>query len=127
MKVFVYGTLLTGFGNNGLLRNSKLLGEQVLEGFDMYSLGAYPVITPGKGRVQGEVYEVDDAVLGRLDRLEGYPNFYNRMKVQIDNTDTWVYFMENPVKAYAPHGRQLATVDSGSWRAERFPKSAFMS
>lgn len=123
-KVFVYGTLLKGFGNHRLMSTSKYLGNATLEGFDMFSLGAFPVISPGKGRIAVELYEVDEGVMSSLDRLEGYPTFYNRMKVDIPGQEdqAWIYFMENPQENYGKYrGGQLEKVESGSWKAYRFP------
>lgn len=118
MKVFVYGTLLSGFGNNRLLVDSKYLGQEIIEGFEMYSLGGFPAITPGKGRILGEVYEVDEKTMTRLDGLEGYPNFYNRMKIDINNNtdEAWVYFMDNPHRF---RGGSTPLVVSGSWKTYR--------
>jgi gamma-glutamylcyclotransferase (GGCT)/AIG2-like uncharacterized protein YtfP len=120
MKVFVYGTLLTGFGNNRLLNSSKLLGPEVIEGFDMYSLGGFPAISPGKGRVEGEVWEIEDKTLNVLDALEGYPHFYNRMKINISNNtdEAWVYFMDDPGRFY---NNSAPVVASGSWKTHKFP------
>jgi hypothetical protein len=41
---------------------------------------------PGHGhRVVGEVYEVDKAVLGKLDELEGHPHFYRREEIEVED------------------------------------------
>lgn len=82
-KVFVYGSLLRGFGNHRLLVGSELLaGDAVCDGLAMFDVagGAYPGCTLGTGRdqVAGELYRVDAATLARLDRLEGHPRFYCR-------------------------------------------------
>lgn len=124
-KVAVYGSLLKGFGNSALLSNSELLGTTIIEGFDMYSLGAFPAITPNtedKPRIQVEVYEVDDLVMQRLDTLEGYPRFYNRMKVEYDlgkgTESAWIYFIEN-INNYRQNQAPLPRVECGSWREYR--------
>jgi len=72
-RVFVYGSLLKGLGNHGLLRRngSKFDGvtETTEDAFEMVSMGSFPAVfrLPSKyegTRVRGEVYEVTDAGLG---------------------------------------------------------------
>ncbi len=50
----------------------------------MVSLGAYPgIIAGGSTAIVGEVYEVDEATLAELDRLEGHPEFYRRTEIAL--------------------------------------------
>lgn len=112
IKVSVYGTLLSGFGNNRLLKDSKLLGESTVKG-TMYSYGPYPYVALTHydkiGDVKVEVWEVDEPTLRRLDGLEGYPDFYDRSLVTTkDFGETWIYNIEK--RGNSPH------VKSGSWR-----------
>ncbi len=52
--------------------------------FELYSLGACPAMVEGdKTSIPGEVYEIDAATLGRLDRLEGHPSFYERCVMRL--------------------------------------------
>jgi len=84
-KVFVYGTLRKGHGNHGLLEQSKFIGDAKTDKkYAMYASGI-PYVTSLEHEVQiiGEVYEVDDFGLHRLDRLEGHPNFYERRKIKV--------------------------------------------
>lgn len=117
--VAVYGSLLSGFGNHRLLEQSNFLGQSEITGFEMYSLGGFPVICPveNKSVVQAEIYQVDDTTMARLDRLEGYPNFYNRQEVSVQVAgkveSAWVYFMSNPPN-YAQD-----KIETGSWRDYR--------
>ena len=71
-RVFVYGTLLGGGPNHRLLRRSRLVGEDTTaDGFALHNLGPFPgMVRATAGHVRGEVYEVDDATLAALDRLE---------------------------------------------------------
>jgi len=84
-KVFVYGTLLRGCSNSHVMKEAggKCIGKAVLKGYEMYSNGYYPMIIKGTGRVIGELYEVDNAGLERIDRLEGYPHLYIREAVTV--------------------------------------------
>lgn len=83
-KVFVYGTLKRGFGNHHLLKNSKFIGVgYTCPRFAMLS-GGFPVLVWPKGagprqrHVAGEIYEVDDATMARLDTLESEGKMYDR-------------------------------------------------
>ena len=108
--VAVYGTLREGFGNHALLAKSKLLSrEKTQPEFTMYSLGGFPfILHDGDTPMVVEVYEVDDTVMGSLDRLEGYPTFYDRKQIPTSQGDAWIYFMHT---AY----RGTEVVDSGDW------------
>jgi gamma-glutamylcyclotransferase (GGCT)/AIG2-like uncharacterized protein YtfP len=72
-RVFVYGTLRRGQSNDILRMHPvpKYLGRARVHGV-MYHLGAYPGVVLGGTRwVQGEVYEVTEALERALDVLEG--------------------------------------------------------
>ena len=98
-KVFVYGTLKQGHGNNYALANSELLGECVIKGkYRMLDLGWYPgvVRVPAQQEIveiHGEVYRIDESVLHTLDLIEGHPSFYERVKIVTDWKNTWMYFL----------------------------------
>ena len=81
MKLFVYGTLMQGFHNHGVLGNAKHIGNGYVAG-KLYHLGGYPGLKPSdEDLVYGEFYEVEDAQWPRLDRLEGVPHLYTRETV----------------------------------------------
>lgn len=95
-KVFVYGSLKRGFGNNVLLADSNLIDTTLTKDrFQMNSLGGFPgVVKSQKGFVSGELYEVNDTTLARLDQLEGNGRFYNREVVDLENgEEAWMYFL----------------------------------
>lgn len=84
-NVFVYGTLMKGFGNHNYYlanqENVKFLGKAKLIGYEMYHVFSFPGIVPQKGKeILGEVYKVDDHVLQQLDRLEGEGFMYKRIE-----------------------------------------------
>ncbi len=76
--LFAYGTLMQGFSRHRFLAGvASFAGPAAVEG-QLLSLGSYPGLVPGRGRVQGELYRLDRVeVLADLDREEGY-NFERR-------------------------------------------------
>jgi len=105
--VAVYGSLRKGLGNHRVLGDSECVGKGLVTGFGMYSLGGYPALTTLAERtdVVVEVYEADEDTMVRLDRLEGYPTFYDRKKVAVHldageagveaYTTAWIYYIDN--------------------------------
>jgi len=63
--------------------NSKFVAEATVSG-SLYDLGAYPglLLDEAKAPVIGEVYEVDDETLKKLDEFEASSN-YDRKQVEI--------------------------------------------
>merc|ERR1712194_707097 len=93
-NVFVYGTLMSGLGNNRKLEPQDISGVEVsrllgvgctCQRFQMFAAGV-PFVDPDvpHTRIQGEVWEVSIAILERLDKLEGHPDWYFRMPVDIE-------------------------------------------
>lgn len=97
MKVFVYGTLKSGYGNSRALLNnphSHLVGRAITtESFFLADLGSFPGMLrdlPGKesglkSKVKGELWEIDEEIIKpRLDRLEGAPSFYHEELIKVE-------------------------------------------
>ena len=84
MKVFVYGTLKRGYGNNRLLNGCQFVKEALISGMSMYysgSEGSFPVIKfGGDGLVKGEVWDISmrPEAIHYMDALEGTPHLYTR-------------------------------------------------
>jgi gamma-glutamylaminecyclotransferase len=110
--VFVYGTLLRGEVNHRLLGEAEFLGpHRTASCFSLYLLGAYPGAVRGGGTaIQGEVYAVDGAGLRRLDRLEDYPELYDRRRLSSPYGCAWIYLYRGPV-------RDRPVIPAGDWRA----------
>ena len=111
-KVFCYGTLKFGFGNNDLLQNSEFVGKaETLPVFTMISMGWFPACLPDGDRIiKGEVYKVDDDVLEDLDRLEGHPSFYKRIMVNTNLGDSWMYVLNR-----LDYSSNSPVIESGEW------------
>ena len=110
-RVFVYGTLLRGQVNHGLLAGAACLGpHRTAPAFTLYNLGTYPgLVRGGVMAVAGEVYRVDGATLRRLDELEEYPHLYGRLLIPTPYGGTWVYHYRGAIQ-------RCQVIRSGDWR-----------
>lgn len=109
--VFVYGSLMRGYGNHGLLTESTFIRRASIAGYALHSLGSFPAAIPDDGNgsvLYGEVYSVNDATLARLDRLEGHPTFYERQVVETESG--------SQVSMYVYQGQVNRPCPSGDWR-----------
>ena len=122
-KITVYGSLLKGLGNHGILADPEtatLLGEHTIEdNLYMISLGGFPGLLVSKEEVSVihvETYEVTDAVFQRVERLEGYPNFYTRYPVKTPFGDSEVYVLARD--SYYDRGTRVAKDENGivNWK-----------
>jgi gamma-glutamylcyclotransferase (GGCT)/AIG2-like uncharacterized protein YtfP len=116
-RIAVYGSLKKGLHNHKLLESSRFVKDTYVRGFNMYSLGSFPCVVPnedGSGSITVEVYDVTDEVLVNLDRLEGYPRFYDR--------DTFYTKCGLPVLMYYMHDHRSSDdlVSSGCWEYKRY-------
>lgn len=121
--VFVYGSLLRGLWNHGILARAQECGQahfigeiETKEAFAMVSFGAFPGLIDGgskRERVTGEVWVVDDATLEQLDQLEGNGRFYTRQLRPVGAGDVmaWIYLLPKSQLGGRPRVR------GGSWRA----------
>ncbi len=75
-KIFVYGTLMKNMRNHYYLEDSTYMGEAEIFGYEMYDLGYYPGIVKGNGIIKGEVYEVTEDIMKKIDILENEGNLY---------------------------------------------------
>lgn len=115
VNVFVYGSLLSGFGNHAAyLHGFSFRPAKLVADLRMVSLSAFPGLVHAPGYdgppVVGEVYEVDRETLRALDGLEGVASgFYNRVELDlVCGTTAFVYVLCG--------GRDAAPVPSNDWR-----------
>ncbi|MCB1274973.1 gamma-glutamylcyclotransferase family protein [Prosthecobacter sp.] len=72
-RVFVYGTLKRGGENHHWLAGQRFISKAcTLPRYRMFDLGGYPgLVQDDNGlAIEGEIWEVDEAGLSRLDVLE---------------------------------------------------------
>lgn len=123
MKVAVYGSLLSGLHNHGVMNRAEgvLVGEfQTKPEYTLVSLGSFPgLIAGGNTSVKVEVYEVEEDKVHVLDRLEGYHpdndpnnNFYTREVIEIEGVEGGVSVYTLP-KEYLD---RRVVVENGDWR-----------
>lgn len=98
--VFCYGTLKRGHANHWLMEGAKYHGNYFTDkNYSLYVEGLpFLVKEKGGGGCFGELYEVTDEILEKLDRLEGHPTFYKREKITVYDAEVgapvegvWVY------------------------------------
>lgn len=109
-RVFVYGTLRKGQRNHHWLRNATALGTcATFPSFTLVNVGDFPgAVERGGQRIIGEVYEIGPPVLLHLDRLEGYPHFFDRKVISTKFGSCWIYVYRRA------HGLE-PRVMSGDW------------
>ena len=113
--VFVYGTLRRGSVRAMSIRfpRSRFVADAKVSG-SLYDLGAYPglLLDDSNSLVIGEVYEVDDETLSKLDDLESSSHYWRKqVKISIGNQSRkcWIY-APNP-EAFS----RRTLIASGDW------------
>ena len=87
MKLFVYGTLKRGHLRDYYLSGQRYLGEAIT--FPKYRLlnfhGRFPLLVENENgvNVKGEIWDIDDDCLERLDYLEAEGEAYERMNISV--------------------------------------------
>jgi gamma-glutamylcyclotransferase (GGCT)/AIG2-like uncharacterized protein YtfP len=111
-KIAVYGSLREGQYNFERFKQAYpeikvVKNNHRIEGFQLYSLGAYPAIKYGKGSVEIDVLEVPQRCFGQITAMELGAG-YSALEIFIDNEQVVIYPYEQQVDP-----RRL--VESGNW------------
>ena len=84
MYIFVYGTLKMGGVNHHLLKDSEFCFHYKKTCHTLIDIGhGFPYMVETKtvkNFVMGEVYEIDENKIEAIDRFEGVPHMYKRVK-----------------------------------------------
>lgn len=124
--LFVYGTLMSGYGNNRLLQRSAFVGraKTATPMLMTSSTGYVPRVFddakhPAAVRVSGEVWKVSRHSWPSIDMLEGYRgpgpgNNYDRVLTCVVMDDGWE--LEAYIYLGGDYGRDSRVVESGDFR-----------
>ena len=83
--LFVYGTLKSDGRANHFMQSGQLLGEAVTEpSFQLYSAGWFPIMKSVSDgiAIEGELWELPENVISRIDSYEGSGFRKNIIKLQ---------------------------------------------
>ena len=100
-NIFVYGTLKNGMCNNHILQKLTRTNDarymmdcETTKKYPMYKSNQYfPYLEnqPGLGLiVQGELWEVSDKAMSKLDAFEGVPDLYKRGLIEVETENLTV-------------------------------------
>lgn len=117
MLIFVYGTLKRGNLLDYALRGAEFLGESrtIDKSFRMFCNGHYPLVTIAYYgyRITGEVYNIDESLLRRLDSIEkGYTRKTFDVTCNGETIRAQIY-----VAPYADDLLSIQEVTSGKWQS----------
>ena len=108
-KVFVYGTLREGQGAHQFLDGAKKLGTCKIDTGKVCALTWFPAyVTNGNTGVVGEVYEVTQEHIDRMDVYEGHPSLFRRCLVDTAYGDAFIYVYQGSVS-------NEVVVEHGDW------------
>ena len=131
MRYFAYGSNLNKKQMQERCPDSKPLFTAVLPNYKLIFVGwsrqwkgAVASIKTSRGdRVRGAVYEISEQCLRKLDRFEGYPQNYNRLKVIVFGEDdeaieAITYIKAGQIEEGQPSKEYLAVIQQGlrDWR-----------
>ena len=109
--LFVYGSLKRGAEHHSELSSARFVGEAcTTSAYRLVHYGAYPAMTDGARAVVGELYEVDEELLARLDAFEGCPTLYRRGRARLsDEREAIAYIIG------AERARGCDEISGGCW------------
>ncbi len=114
-KIFVYGTLKKGHRAHNFLEehNAVFLKEvSTHPEYHLYKLGWFPGMVLDehiRGGVRGELYEVSEECLERLDQYEGAPHLFRREEMELDDGTTAISYL------YRKEFSQDDRIEGGVW------------
>lgn len=91
--VFVYGTLKSGQSRESVLINQKYIGvARTTESYALFDLIGFPGLVHAKPniaparKIYGEIYEINEECLARLDQIEGVEyGLYSRELITLED------------------------------------------
>jgi len=125
LPLFVYGTLLPGFGNHHLLVRNRCvsLGSATVKGFELrgYPIPCAQFSSLPEAEVVGELYAFPEEkyqdILKVIDRLEAEGSWYCRLRVTVqhagETVEAWMYVVTGMRKSGQPYF-DYRQMDSGT-------------
>lgn len=113
MKVFVYGTLMQGKKNAGLLETSEYMGRASIDHYALYQVNPeYPgIVRESANGVIGELYEVPEMVMPLLDKLEGVKEgLFARELVNIRCNSAWTSGFTYVWRGFVPKSQRIPII-----------------
>ena len=101
MKLFIYGTIKRGQCRADVMREQKFLGNvKLVPMYKMFNLGQFPALVEvsvenNGTMIEGELWEVDEDCVRRLDMIEGAPSFYRRQEVKVAGQEAEALYVES--------------------------------
>ncbi|MDI6676232.1 gamma-glutamylcyclotransferase [Bacillus wiedmannii] len=117
--VFVYGTLRKEQTNAHYMQGAICIADEAWAYGELFDTNeGYPAMTySSEEKVYGEVYEVNDEILRKLDELEEYTG--NAETDLYDRIKQTVYAADREIEAYVYIAQDkkmiLKVIDSGDW------------
>ncbi|PDY91377.1 branched-chain alpha-keto acid dehydrogenase [Bacillus anthracis] len=117
--VFVYGTLRKEQTNAHYMQGAICIADKAWTYGNLFDTNeGYPAMTySSEEKVYGEVYEVNDEILHKLDELEEYTG--NAETDLYDRITQTVYATDREIEAYVYIAQDkkmiLKVIDSGDW------------
>jgi len=116
--LFAYGSLREAESDHEALRGATALGEAIVPGARLVDLGPYPALVevgaanaPKECTVVGELYEVDEVILCRVDVIKQHPALFQRKQITLaDGRAAYTYVMN------AEQLRGRKRLPSGDWK-----------
>jgi gamma-glutamylaminecyclotransferase len=107
--LFVYGSLKRGRRHHTELGGARFVGvARTAPEYRLLDLGEYPALAAGSRAIEGELYEVTEALLVELDRFEG--EGYDRGVLRLGGGGTALAYFATPELA-----RRAPELDGDTW------------
>jgi len=104
VNVFIHGNMRSGGKDNKFISGAELLGRAETESdFALVLIKGKPYVTKRPVcKIKGEVYSVDDPLLGLIDKLNRHTSITRRELVSARledgrKTEAWMYFYTEPL------------------------------
>jgi gamma-glutamylaminecyclotransferase len=119
LRLFVYGTLLSGERDHGLLAGATFVGPvRTVPEFALVDLVVYPaLVAPGRVAIVGELYLVSKKHRFTLDVKKECPVLFHRRTVRLEDGEAEAYAMRDE------QARGKRRIANGDWKNRFAPKT----